>query len=433
MELALAAAGVLLALLAIVAAYDIYLRQNKSKRLGYRIITDSPLVSPDAGRLDRLSVAYDSRRLNDPRLVVLRLTNSGSQVIRSDDFQEALRIVFDGGAQITSVVGVITHPEGMPAPRVTQEERELKVAPLTLNPGHFVDLQVLTEGPFTRIEVLGYVAGVQEIRRLPEHEGGSRGASPYVLLSAVLALVTLACVGWFTKVLVFPEEPPQPKRVAAQEFSLKIGEGVSADSPEKGAGLLEEPESVDIYRFPGRRDQRVFLERRDCGNSFPIEMELLRPDKQRLPNFQTSWASCLSGAAPFLLPEDGTYALRVRSSYGETPGNYRFTLWDSPSVQYKTDMRSALMDGFKSPGAQHVYTFDAEEGDQLSFGGETTGGLDVQWTLRGPDDTEIADGLTISDNSLTPLYPTGLVADGTYSLIIDAESTGSYTIRPTLN
>ncbi|MFE9889004.1 hypothetical protein [Streptomyces scopuliridis] len=438
MELIFAAVGSLLALLAIIAAYDIYLRQNKIKRLGYRIVTNSPLVSPDAGRLDRLRVAYDSRRLDDPRLVVLRLINSGGQEIRREDFQGDLRAVFDGGTRITSVVGVTTHPEGMSVPGVAQEDSELRVSPVTLNPGDFVDLQVLTEGPFTQIRVLGHVAGVQEIVGLPEHEGNGRGrlgASPYVLTFAILAVATLASVVWFMKVLFFPEvPPPASKPVAAQEFSLKIGEVVVADS-EDGAGLLEEPGSVDVYRFTGRRDQRVFLERRDCGNSFPIEIELLRPNKGRIPNFQGSLRpGCpLLKPDPFLLPEDGTYTLRIDSPFGETPGTYGLTLWDSPSVRYKTDMRSTIADSVKAPGTQHIYTFDVKKGAIFRFDGETTGGLDIDWTLRGPDDSAIKEGSSYQDNKLSSQYPMELNVEGMYSLVIDANSaTGSYTIRPRL-
>jgi hypothetical protein len=165
MENAAAWAGVILAALGIVVAIAIYLRQRTIKRFEYHMISSRELmVDAKVGGNKELRVRYGEREVKDPRLVALKLHNSGRMEIRSDDFEQPVRIVVSPEASVvfTEVVG--TNPDRLQPIITIADDKTLELKPLLLNAGDWMELQLLVDGDPTPLELVGRIAGVQHIR-----------------------------------------------------------------------------------------------------------------------------------------------------------------------------------------------------------------------------------------------------------------------------
>ncbi|MBA2944918.1 PPC domain-containing protein [Streptomyces himalayensis] len=407
-------------------------RRETTKRLGYRVVAHTPLVSQGAGSLELLTIRYGDRRLDDARLVVLQISNPGSAAVQPGDFQNDLRVSLEGGAHVVSVVGATIGPgQGANPPSVTLSEGgELKVSPLLLNPGDFVELQVLLDGVFTGVRVVGHLADVRSIEELSGREAPDRARislSPYGILLGVLLLAILVTVIWLTTSL-FPDEKRNPEP-PHQKFSVALGDTIGQDTPGKGAGTIEESGAVDTYTFSAKTDQRIYIQRLDCDNSYSVQLQLLRPGGKPVPNFDGYVYSCFSGSNAVTLPETGQYTLRIGGGpVGGSPGTYGFKLWASPIERHTTPMQSPIEGDIEAPRSQDSYAFHVDEGEEIRFDVEPESGLGLRWSLRGPKETVVDDGVLFGPT----IGPFTFDTKGEYTLTIsgDGDDAGSYVLSP---
>jgi hypothetical protein len=207
MENTAAWAGVILTALGIVVAIGIYLRQRNIKRFEYQTLTSRELmVDTKIGGDKELRVSYGEREANDPRLTLLKLLNSGRVEIRSDDFEQPIRVVASPKASIvfTEVVG--TNPDDLHPIITIVNERTLELKPLLLNAKDWVELQLLVDGDPTPLELSGRIAGVQRINdanvRLRRNQLiQSQFGMAIGILSAILGLlIVLGLLDFFRQV-----------------------------------------------------------------------------------------------------------------------------------------------------------------------------------------------------------------------------------------
>jgi hypothetical protein len=207
MENTAAWAGVILTALGIVVAIGIYLRQRNIKRFEYQTLTSRELmVDTKIGGDKKLRVRYGEREANDPRLTLLKLLNSGRVEIRSDDFEQPIRVVASPKASIvfTEVVG--TNPDDLHPIITIVNERTLELKPLLLNAKDWVELQLLVDGDPTPLELSGRIAGVQRINdanvRLRRNQLiQSQFGMAIGILSAILGLlIVLGLLDFFRQV-----------------------------------------------------------------------------------------------------------------------------------------------------------------------------------------------------------------------------------------
>jgi hypothetical protein len=105
---------------------------------------------------------------------------------------------------------------------------------------------------------------------------------------------------------------------AAQEFAISIGDTVSDGVPAPGAGNLEVPGAVDIYRFEGVASQGVIFDAL-AGNTGLFRVILAAPDGTQVFNdfFIDQQVT---------LPQTGTYSLTVQGLNVTSFGSYSFAL-----------------------------------------------------------------------------------------------------------
>jgi hypothetical protein len=155
-------AGLAVGLIALVEAVVLYLMQRRTKQLDYQIVTDRELVFPGPyGEIGDLEISYKGHPVKAPRLLALKIVNSGKVEIRRDDFDHPLSIIIpkDSGllsSEISDVSSEVTRPS------LLIHGEEVEVEPLLLNPGDWIELQLLVDGP-GRPQITGRIAGVHKI------------------------------------------------------------------------------------------------------------------------------------------------------------------------------------------------------------------------------------------------------------------------------
>ena len=224
---------------------------------------------------------------------------------------------------------------------------------------------------------------------------------------------------------------------SVDSFAIEIGDEISNGEPDEGAGNIESPGSQDIYTFTAEPGETIFLrivQTPETNNN----VSLFLTDS----NDTNIISSCLECGDPGIvaLVLGGTYTLTVGSDSPENAGvgEYRIQIWEVPTpeefeVEFGEKISRDIPDTgagvIESPGAQDVYTFEAESGDDIYFQmleAILTSGP-INWSL--------------SDESGTVLFETclhcgdpGVITmdrDGTYTLTVgggNGYGTGAYSI-----
>src|SRR6266508_6678767 len=78
----------------LVAAFVIYQWQRHRKGLGVAVLTDRPLLSTPMPFT--VTLHHDGKVVGKPRLIILRIANTGNVAIETADFVQPLSITFPG-------------------------------------------------------------------------------------------------------------------------------------------------------------------------------------------------------------------------------------------------------------------------------------------------------------------------------------------------
>jgi hypothetical protein len=133
--------------LALAVALWIAFWQNKPKRLDYEIRNNVPILSSHASSLGgRLSILFEGKGVTEPRLVTVRIKNTGKLAVTADEYVDPIRVdyernpPFDGFVAQESTPGILTDVFDGALPK------RPAMVPELLNPGDWFDVQLLSDG-----------------------------------------------------------------------------------------------------------------------------------------------------------------------------------------------------------------------------------------------------------------------------------------------
>lgn len=158
-----------------------------------------------------------------------------------------------------------------------------------------------------------------------------------------------------------------------ERFSITIGNTVSRDTPETGAGFIENPGTLDIYTFTATPGQSVYFQVQEVPNAAELVSWRL-VDEAGSEIFRT----CLQCGDPGVksLDRGGTYTLVVGDDQDAGSGTYEFKLWDVPTadtftIQIDEEVTNGVPGqgaGFiETPGGRDEYSFTAVSGQPVYF------------------------------------------------------------------
>jgi hypothetical protein len=168
-------AGLLLGVVGVMVAYLAYRSQRGRRRLEYLVIGSFTVVPPQLSTA--LSVTYNRARISDAAVAILRLVNTGDRAILAAQFEASLTVRAEGSKKVVAAVPSRTRPQGL-NPILSIETDGVAIAPMLLNPGDMIELQIITSGPPSRVTVSGRIADAVILQRasLPYAPGiGSEG------------------------------------------------------------------------------------------------------------------------------------------------------------------------------------------------------------------------------------------------------------------
>jgi len=125
----------------------VYGLQRARKRLDHAIMSDSAILAA-VGAVEGIEVTWRGDQvLKFPRLVTLRLQNTGNRVIRLDDFDGPVVIELTHGVIVAADVidkrESVRHPGALEI--VPAEYRTVSVHPTLLNEGDWIEIQLLID------------------------------------------------------------------------------------------------------------------------------------------------------------------------------------------------------------------------------------------------------------------------------------------------
>ncbi len=215
-----------------------------------------------------------------------------------------------------------------------------------------------------------------------------------------------------------------------QEFTINIGDVVSNGVPGTGAGNIEAPGVVDVYRFTATAGQQVYFDLQQSDlSAFDADWELRDEGGDRV------FGDALRDRDTLVLQRGGLYTLTVDAD-GTGIGTYQFQILNVPAPQeFTIEIGDVISNGvpaagagnIESPGVVDIYRFTATAGQQVSFDVQQSdfSFLDADWELYDEEGDRVF-GDALRDRDTTVLQSGGL-----YTLTIDADGTdiGTYQFQ----
>lgn len=182
-----------------------------------------------------------------------------------------------------------------------------------------------------------------------------------------------------------------------QTFTLQLDQTVTNNVPASGAGILESPGAIDVYKFNATAGQRVYFdEMTGIACSSGIRWSLANPSGVVIFDevFATVEQCGLGGDAGLMtLTNAGEYTLTVYGR-GDATGSYAFRVNTVVDQSFNIAIDQTISKGvpqagagsIETPGARDFYSFQAISGQQVYFDEMTgiacTSGL--RWRLETP-------------------------------------------------
>lgn len=172
------------------------------KLVTHQLLSDTPILSVHRGLQQRLQILFDNNRLQDPRLIVLKVRNSGKDLISDQDYRPAPQFLFPRRELLSSEV-IETKPSGILNSQnlvihrgslETEEPGSIELPPVPLNRKDSITLNALLIGPGEEsgksYDSIGRILGGDFLAYEPKR-GLSRRTLSFVIPSVFLIGIVL--------------------------------------------------------------------------------------------------------------------------------------------------------------------------------------------------------------------------------------------------
>lgn len=181
--------GALIALLAIPAAYWIYLLQRKRKELSFGVLSHRRLLSISDELSSRVTVSLDGSPVGNVHLIVIGVKNSGNQPILEGDFVRPFRVIFGAETKLLSADVVKQTPSNLGA-SFNIDPAFLQLSPLLLNPGDYFVVQLLISAPELKVSADARIVGVPNLQALRKSQSRIVGYDFHTIISNLAMMAT---------------------------------------------------------------------------------------------------------------------------------------------------------------------------------------------------------------------------------------------------
>lgn len=175
-----------------IIAFYIYSRQKAYKQISYEVATNSPLLAYSAEVKGRLVISFDSKVIDNLRLLEIIIRNSGNLPVVASDYEQEISFVFNESVEIFDV-SIIEMAPGNLRLTASIDGNAIKLSKVLLNSGDYARVKVLLNNFDGRFLVDGRIAGVKSIQYYSPHKIARRT----VLMAAPLAVISITAAFFF--------------------------------------------------------------------------------------------------------------------------------------------------------------------------------------------------------------------------------------------
>ena len=192
-----------LAVIGIGVSVYLALRDRERKTLDFHVASDVHLLSAHARRLgSSLRLEFAGLEVVDPRILTIRIRNSGTRAIVSDDYETPICIEYEKNPPIDVSVVACAPDSGLSNlkedPEVRPASAHVAYLPSLMNAGEWFDVQLLSDGPHGEIRVTARFANQDRPMRdladslalLSFGRGTIFGVAALVVVAGVVVAVT---------------------------------------------------------------------------------------------------------------------------------------------------------------------------------------------------------------------------------------------------
>ena len=158
-------AGVIFALLAVIVSIVIYRLQRQNKELAFGVLAEHHLLGVSDELANRVRITFDNRPVENIKLLVFALKNSGNKAVKVEDFIRPITISLGNEAKLLSFECIKECPANLNI-NISSNEDMLEISPILLNSGDYFLIQVLASVEKAKIEQDIKIVGVSSFVNL---------------------------------------------------------------------------------------------------------------------------------------------------------------------------------------------------------------------------------------------------------------------------
>lgn len=180
----------------IIAIIQIRVSKPPKKDLQCIWVSKVPLVTVREGYEEHLQILWKGKLLKDATSIILRIQNSGSLAITSQDFERPISFIFTSNTEIEIIEPKIlkTHPINLGAV-ISLNNNSIELQPLLMNPGDKIDIAAIVNTSNHNIVLNGRVINVKNLklknRIEDEYKKEKMRNSILIFILLVLSFMTL--------------------------------------------------------------------------------------------------------------------------------------------------------------------------------------------------------------------------------------------------
>lgn len=143
-------------------------RLQERKRLGFEVISNSPVIGSSDVERDDWEINFRGTRLVDPYVMVFQIENTGRVAIKPEDFEpgQPIKVVSSDGAEFVAISHLRRYPRNLSLDMVLSAT-ELQIKPMLMNAGEGFYLYAVTEGECVP-KLSARIAGLEpEFKEIP--------------------------------------------------------------------------------------------------------------------------------------------------------------------------------------------------------------------------------------------------------------------------
>lgn len=193
--------GTLVAIVAIVATYDVFFRSKAIKEV--KVVTSLPLslvdINPDAAK--DIEVRYKGKPVSNISLLQLQITNTGNQPILESDYTKPLSFSFTPNNEILDAAIISSNPPNIGMEISQQSQNSVEMSKTLLNPQDSISIKFVIKGSvgdalLREFNAAGRIVGVKDISVLSSSDQDKQ-SSWYAFLFGLFTPIAISIIGVF--------------------------------------------------------------------------------------------------------------------------------------------------------------------------------------------------------------------------------------------